>query len=87
MDTLLPTQSFDRPWGAGIRDRLRALLRPVGFTRAQSVDAIRVLVDYVLGTALVAAGRGSGASARAFGTGLDLLVDGLRDRVSGDGDP
>jgi hypothetical protein len=57
---------------------LLALLRPNGFTRAQAVDAISVVVNYVLGTALVEASRGSGASPKAFGRGLDLLIDGLR---------
>lgn len=77
---LILTQSLDGPWVIAIRDRLLALLQPAGFTRAQTVDAISVLVNYVLGTALVEASRGSGASRKAFGMGLDLLVDGLRDR-------
>jgi AcrR family transcriptional regulator len=75
---LILTQSLDGPWVLAIRDRLLGLLRPNGFTRAQAVDAISVLVNYVLGTALVEASRGSGASKRAFGMGLDLLIDGLR---------
>jgi AcrR family transcriptional regulator len=75
---LILTQSLDGPWVLAIRDRLLALLRPNGFTRAQAVDAISVVVNYVLGTALVEASRGSGASPKAFGLGLDLLIDGLR---------
>jgi AcrR family transcriptional regulator len=75
---LLLTHSPHGPWMQAIRDRLLALLKPTGFTRAQKVDAISVLVNYVLGTAMVEAGRGSGASPRAFKMGLDLLVDGLR---------
>ncbi|GAA0633431.1 TetR/AcrR family transcriptional regulator [Sporichthya brevicatena] len=78
---LIITTSLDGPWVIAVRDRLVGLLRPAGFTRAQSVDAISVLVNYVLGTALVEASRGSGASPRAFTTGLDLLIDGLRRRV------
>jgi AcrR family transcriptional regulator len=74
---LILTQSLDGPWMSAIRERLLGLLRPNGFTRAQAIDAISVLVNYVLGTALVEASRGSGASAKAFGMGLDLLVDGL----------
>ncbi len=74
---LLLTHSPAGPWMSAIRDRLLALLKPAGFTRAQTVDAISVLVNYVIGTALVEASRGSGASTRAFGLGLDLLIDGL----------
>lgn len=75
---LLMSQSLDGPWVGAIKERLLALLRPAGFSRAQAVDAISILINYVLGTALVEARRGSGASARAFGLGLDLLITGLR---------
>lgn len=75
---LILTQALDGPWVIGIRDRLLALLKPAGFTRGQTVDAISVLVNYVLGTAMVGASRGSGASPKAFALGLDLLLDGLR---------
>lgn len=77
---LILTQSLDGPWVIGVRDRLLALLKPAGFSRGQTVDAISVLVNYVLGTALVEAGRGSGASPKAFAMGLDLLIGGLRER-------
>ncbi len=79
---LMLTHSPDGPWMRAIRERLLALLKPAGFSRAQTVDAISVLVNYVLGTAMVEASRGSGASAKAFGMGLDLLIDGLQGRVS-----
>ena len=75
---LLLTHSPDGPWMSAIRDRLLALAKPAGLPRAQTVDAISVLVNYVLGTAMVEASRGSGASRKAFGMGLDLLLDGLR---------
>lgn len=79
---LLLTHSADGPWLSAIRDRLLALLKPAGFTRGQTVDAISVLMNYVLGTAMVEASRGSGASPKAFAMGLDLLVDGLQKRVN-----
>ncbi|HUR73265.1 MAG TPA: TetR/AcrR family transcriptional regulator [Sporichthya sp.] len=75
---LILTQALNGPWVTGIRDRLLALLKPAGFSRARTVDAISVLVNYVLGTAMVAASRGTGASPKAFAMGLDLLIDGLR---------
>jgi AcrR family transcriptional regulator len=74
---LILTQSLDGPWVIAIRDRLLALLKPAGFGRAQTIDAISVLVNYVLGTAMVEASRGSGASKKAFRMGLDLLLEGL----------
>ncbi len=77
---LILTQSLDGPWVVAIRERLLALLKPAGFTRGQTVDAISVLMNYVLGTAMVSAGRGSGASPKAFALGLDLLLDGLQRR-------
>lgn len=78
---LILTQSLDGPWVRAIRDRLLGLLKPAGFSRPRTVDAISVLMNYVLGTAIVEAGRGSGASSKAFPMGLDLLIDGLRGRA------
>ncbi len=75
---LLVTHSPDGPWLHAIRERLLGLLEPAGFSEAQTVDAISVLMNYVLGTAMVETGRGSGASRKAFPMGLDLLIDGLR---------
>lgn len=80
---LLTTHSFSGAQLRQIRGRLLALLEPAGFAETESIDAMSVLVNYVLGTAMVEASRGSGASESAFKMGLDLLIDGLRRRAGG----
>lgn len=80
---LLTTHAFTVARLGQIRERLLSLLEPAGLSPTESVDAMSVLVNYVLGTAMVEASRGSGASANAFAFGLDLLIDGLR-RWAGD---
>lgn len=81
---LLTTHAFTVARLGQIRERLLSLLEPAGLSTTESVDAISVLVNYVLGTAMVEASRGSGASANAFALGLDLLVDGLHRRAGGE---
>lgn len=78
---LLVTHEFTGEWVGRVRDRLLSILARAGYDRAQTVDGISVLFNYLLGTVMIETSRRPGGSPSSFDFGLELLVDGLRDRA------
>jgi AcrR family transcriptional regulator len=78
---LLVTHQFDGAWVGEIRAQLLALLEPAGLGPAKTIDGISVLFNFLLGTVMVETSRGLGGSAQSFEFGLDLLIEGLRERA------
>jgi AcrR family transcriptional regulator len=75
---LLVTHPFEGDWVGEIREHLLALLEPAGLGKAETVDGISVLFNFLLGTVLVESSRGLGGSPASFELGVRLLIEGLQ---------